>query len=469
MTAPGRQPVDGSRIEAALRHLAAPVDGLSLVTLRVGFGLTMLWGVVERLKFVHEDFVLPAMHFTYAGFWWVRPLPAAGMTVLFVLLAVCAAFVAVGLFTRWAALLFGLGFGYVFLLERALYLNHDYLSVLLAFVLAVVPAGRTLSLDARLWPSARETIPRWTLWFARFHIALPYVFGGIAKLRADWLRGQPLSTWIAEGPLPLLLGPVFAERRVGVAFAWGGMLFDLAVVPLLLWRRTRTLGVVLTVTFHLLNATMFDIGVFPWLMIPATLVLLPPDWLRNAAGRPAPPAVDSSPSPRLRRTGLVVLGLYVLLHLLLPFRFLLYPGNPNWTEEGTLFAWHMMLRYKVVAMQIVAEDRETGDRELVDPSRWLNGKQFVELGYSPELLRQFAHFVREDFAARGRDVAVRAVVWTSLNGRKPQWFVDPSVDLGREPWSAGHTDWIVPLQEPFRDPPWNEPAERWQRAVGPPP
>lgn len=453
---------------SVLRYLALPVDATSLVPLRVGFGVTMLWGVVERLKYVREDFVVPAFRFSYPGLGWLQPLPEPGMTVLFGLLAVCAIFVAVGLFTRWAALAFGLGFGYVFLLERALYLNHDYLSVLLAFTLAIVPAGRTLSVDARMQSTRDETIPRWTLWFARFHVALPYVFGGIAKMRADWLRGQPLSMWIAKGPLPLLFGPVFAEPWVGIAFAWLGMLFDLAIVPMLLWRRTRTIGVVLMVGFHLLNATMFDIGIFPWLMIPATLVFLPPDWLRRAAGW-APPPSNERPSPRLGRVGLGVLAAYVVLHLVLPFRFLLYPGDPNWTEEGNKFAWHMMLRQKVVALQIVVEDPATGATTVFDPTKVLSGKQFVEMGYSPEMLRQFAHFVRDRYADQGRDVAVRAVVWTSLNGRRPQWFVDPSVDLAAQPWSAGHADWIVPLREPFRTPPWDAPVSEWNRVVGPPP
>ena len=86
-------------------------------------------------------------------------------------------------------------YAYQFLIDEALYDNHDYLIVLLGLLLAVVPAHRFFSLDARRRRAlASETVPRWALWLLRFQIAVPYVFGGLAKLDADWLlRAQPMK------------------------------------------------------------------------------------------------------------------------------------------------------------------------------------------------------------------------------------------------------------------------------------
>ena len=70
-------------------------------------------------------------------------------------------------------------------------------------------------------------------------------------------------------------------------FSYGGLLFDLAVVPLLLWKRTRLQAFLAAVVFHLCNALLFEfsIGVFPWMMIAATLMFFDPSWPRMRLSR----------------------------------------------------------------------------------------------------------------------------------------------------------------------------------------
>ena len=43
-----------------------------------------------------------------------------------------------------------------------------------------------------------------------------------------------------------------------------------------------------------------------------------------------------------------LLAVHLLIQLLLPFQHLLFPGNPEWTEEGHRGAWRMKLRDKDV-------------------------------------------------------------------------------------------------------------------------
>ena len=73
-------------------------------------------------------------------------------------------------------------------------------------------------------------------------------------------------------------------------YSYGGLLLDLLAVPLLLWRRTRLLTFVALILFHINNAYMFSIGIFPWLMIAATTIYFDPAWpklvwsnMKNAA------------------------------------------------------------------------------------------------------------------------------------------------------------------------------------------
>jgi len=174
-------------------------------------------------------------------------------------LAVLSAFVMAGFLYRISALLLWLGFTYLFLLEKAVYPQPFYylIGLLCFFASTSCRPHRAWSIDARIWPALRsDVVPAWTLWLLRFQIALPYVFGGIAKLNADWLQGQPMQIWLSKSVWEVLLGPV-APRSIGShsAFSWGGLVLDLGMVPALLWRRSRTLAYCAAVAFStLLNA-----------------------------------------------------------------------------------------------------------------------------------------------------------------------------------------------------------------------
>src|SRR5215208_3517150 len=72
-------------------------------------------------------------------------------------------------------------------------------------------------------------------------------------------------------------------RLGSLQFVIGGLLLDLLVVPLLLWRRTRLFAFAAAVVFNLINGVIFDIGIFPWLMLGALLIFFPPELLRRFA------------------------------------------------------------------------------------------------------------------------------------------------------------------------------------------
>jgi hypothetical protein len=436
-------------------RLQQPVDIAPLVYFRVLFGAIMLWEVYRYFGkgWIARYFIRPTFHPNYFAFEWVAPLPGIGMYAVFAALGVLALCILLGLAYRVAAPLFFLGFTYVFLLDATRYLNHFYLIVLVSFLLALLPASRDVSLDVRLKPSLRaKHVPQWMLWLLRLQIGIPYFYGGIAKLSADWLQGEPMRAWLAARTDVPVIGRTFTHEVVVYAFAWGGMLLDLLVVPMLLWRRTRWIAVVLLAAFHLLNAQLFSIGIFPWMMLAATLVFFPPEtsrrllraFRRGAAEGSAPRAVANWP-----RWALALVAVYVVLQLLVPFRHLLYPGNVNWTEEGHRFSWHMKLRDKegVVMFRV---HTAAGEWE-VDPDDYLRNHQLDKLVNGPDLILQMAHHVADGLRRRGhRDVRVYATAFASLNGREPQYLIDPAVDLAAESRSLLPADWILPLRKPLR-------------------
>ena len=116
-------------IEKFAHRLFAPTEIGLIVMFRVLFGSVMLYEVYRYFTYgwIRSHFIDPQIHFTFYGFGWVHPWPGNGMYWHFAGLGILAAMMAVGLFYRQAAILFCLGFAYVFLLEQAYYLNHFYL------------------------------------------------------------------------------------------------------------------------------------------------------------------------------------------------------------------------------------------------------------------------------------------------------------------------------------------------------
>ena len=442
-------------LDAAFR----PVDAASLAVFRVAYGVVLVWEVLRYLSYgwVSEYYMEPDFHFRYIYFEWVEPWAGGGMIAHFVVLGLLGLLIAVGWWTRAALALFSLGMGYVFLLEQAHYLNHIYLVVMFSGMLAFLPLDGMLSLRAWRRPQARsETVPAWALWLVRFQIFVVYFYGGLAKLNWDWLRGQPMILWMARRHDMPVVGELISLPEVARAMGHVGLVYDLAVGPLLLWRRTRTMALVVSFTFHLSNHFLFSIGIFPWLMMAATLLFLDPDWPRRALPGvlarlhlPAPPAAGAAPGTR-RLPVLIVGGLFVAYNLLFPLRHLLYPGSPSWTEEGHRYAWHMKLRSKSGKATFEVEHLESGETWTVDPADHLSDRQYGKMRSRPDMILQFAHHLRDQAEQEGRgQVAVRARVQASLNGRRSQDLIDPTVDLAQVERDLLPASWIVPLKEPL--------------------
>ena len=164
--------------------------------------------------------------------------------------------------------------------------------------------------------------------------------------------------------------------------------------------------------------------------------------------------------------GGLLLATYCLFHCIWPLRHHLYPGVTSWTERGHFFAWRMMLRGKTVGIRYDLTDTVTGKKQIVDPRFVLSPLQVITFARDPEMILHLAHFFRDEYRRQfGHEAEVRALVLTSLNGRKPQLQIDPSVDLAKEPRGFHLRPWIAPLTEPLPEVPWNVPMGEWERHV----
>lgn len=410
----------------------APVDVASLVAFRVAFAAVMLVAVGRYFAYGWIDslYLQPTFFFTYPGFGWVRPWPGIGMYLHFAVLGVLTLGILVGCWTRTCTALFALGFTWVHLIDKSYYLNHYYLVSVLAALMVVLPLGAAWSVDARRDPArAADRVPAWTVWLLRAQLGLVYFYGGVAKLNADWIvDAQPLRIWLAaSGDVPLL-GPLLEQPWAAWLFSWAGVAFDLGIVPLLLWRRTRLAAYGLVVVFHVLTSLLFPIGIFPWLMIVLTPIFLDPSWPRRLLGSSwAGGRVATVPWERAVLAGVAV---HLVVQLLVPLRLFLATDDVAWTERGFRFAWRVMAMEKAGLATFRMRDPASGATWVVDPRDELTQLQATMLATQPDMIADYARHLAADARRAGRgDVEVRADVYVALNGRPSRRFIDPAADL----------------------------------------
>ncbi len=436
-----------------LEALYRDVDGASLAAFRIAFGLLMFAGTVRFMwtGWIRTQYVEPAFFFKYPGFEFVRAWPEWGMYLHCAVVALLALCIAAGLFYRASAVLFAIAFAWIQLIDVTNYLNHYYFVVLLAATLALVPANRLWSLDAWRTPAiARQTTPAWAIYLLRFQVGIVYFNAGLAKLGTDWLiHAQPLGIWTSSRSDLPVIGPLLALPWVPHFMSWAGFLYDTTIVLWLSLRRTRPWAYATVLVFHLLTHVLFNIGMFPVIMVTAALVFFPPEWphrfLRNAPSTPRASFAFVRALNPARRVALTVAVVWCAFQILIPLRHWAYPGEVLWNEEGMRFSWKVMVREKNGSVTYHVRDPGTGRQWQVSPTDYLLPRQANEMSGQPDLILQLARHIEQDFRHRGfEEVEVRAEALVSLNGRRPRPMIDPTVDLTRVELGLAPAAWILP-------------------------
>ena len=430
------------------RFISSPVDIASLAAFRFLFGAMMAAAMIRFLAkgWVTQFYVAPKYYFSYPGFAWVHPWPDPWMHVHFILLAVFALGIAFGFFYRLCATLFFVGFTYVELIDQTNYLNHYYLISLLSGLMIFLPAHRAWSVDAWRKPELRlDVVPAWTLNLLRFQVGIVYFFAGVAKLNPDWLfRAEPLGIWLAaRSDLPVI-GHWLGQHWVAFGASWFGAAFDLSIVFFLLWKRSRALAYLAVVFFHLMTLLLFNIGMFPWVMLVAATVFFSPDWARKFLRstniqHPINRAVQTS---RTQPALLVVLGVYAAIQLALPLRSFFYTTPTGWSYAGFNCSWRVMIVEKTGYVEFNAFDPVSERRWKILTEDYLTPRQEALMAQDPDLIHEMARHLAADLESRGfKQIQIRADAFATLNGRPSQRLIDPNVNLAaRVP-----KGWIVPM------------------------
>lgn len=410
---------------------------LPLAIFRATFGLLMAFSMIRFLYkgWIEDCYIKPSFHFTYQFFGWVKPYDISIMYGVIILCAVSALCVGLGFFYRLSTILFFFSFTYLELIEKSWYLNHYYFVSLVAFLLLIVPAHKNYALDAKFKRVVvKDTVPNWMVFVFKLQLCIVYFFGGIAKLKSDWLlEAQPLQIWLkAKTDIPII-GWLFEYDITPFVLSWSGMLYDL-LIPFLLWsQKYRPYAYILVIVFHVLTHVLFNIGMFPWLMIFGSLLFISKkEWDKLSCDFFM--LIRSIPlNTSIKRTNTIVylvLLLFFSIQSVIPIRHYFLTNNVLWTENGLRFAWHVMVMEKNGYVTFIIEDNNTDKSWKEHPSSKLTTVQEKQMSFQPDMIWQYAQHLKNVYQLKGFDnISIYANSKVSLNGRPSQDFINPNKDL----------------------------------------
>ncbi|MGB0521741.1 MAG: HTTM domain-containing protein [Flammeovirgaceae bacterium] len=446
-------------------YLKKDTDAAPLAVFRIFFGLIMLFSMIRFYwnGWIESFYLQPKLFFSYDGFEWVKPL-GDYTYLLFIVCVLSCLFIVLGYKYRLAAITFFLSFTYIELMDKTTYLNHYYFTSLMGFILIFLPANAYYSIDAAQNQQIRaQYIPQWSIDAVKLMLGIVYFYAGLAKLNSDWLiDAMPLSIWLPARYDYAIIGGLFKERWVHYAFSWSGALYDLFVPFLLLYRKTRKLAFLAVVIFHLLTGWLFPIGMFPYIMIVSTLIFFHHrlhhqmlDFISKLF-RINKTVFDntqtlSSVHFSLKRLAVPILSVFFMIQLAFPFRYLLYPGELFWTEEGYRFSWRVMLMEKVGYAQFKVKDAETNRQFYVDNADFLTPFQEKQMATQPDFIWEFAQYLKTHFQNQGiSNPQIYVESYVTLNGRRSQPFIDPTIDLTTIQSTFKHKTWILPFNDEIK-------------------
>ena len=460
-----------TEISKWINHLTKnPVSIFPLIVFRISFGLILF---ISTLRFILKGWVTdlyikPTYFFTYYGFDWIIPFSNNFIYVVFFLLLVCSLMITLGLFYRYSSLLFFILFTYIELIDKTNYLNHYYFISLISFLMIFLPANRFFSFDNIIGIcNERTMVKAWQINIIKLQVGIVYLFAGVAKLNYHWLiEAQPLTNWLKHQSDFPIIGNLFLYDTTAYLFSWAGAIFDLVIFFVLANKKCRIYGYLIVVVFHILTSIMFPIGVFPLVMIVATLIFFSDQFHQNILsflGKKNTSItienIEDNQENKVDKLIKVVLISFFILQLLIPFRYLLYPGKLFWTEQGYRFSWRVMLIEKAGYAQFYIHEPKMDRKMLIETRNYLTPQQEKMMSTQPDMILQFAHYLSSEFKDStiletngeiiklGNKPKITAEVKVSLFNKGSKDFINQNTNLSMENRGFMNKEWILPYED----------------------
>lgn len=430
-----------------MKKLFLPIDNSPLIIFRIFFGFLLAAETFGAILtgWVKENFIKPQFTFSHIGMEWLQPLPGYGMYFYFATMGVLGILVMLGWKYRWSLSAFTLLWTITYWMQKTSYNNHYYMLILVCLIMIFLPANRYASIDAKQHPEIKTlSMPRWCSGVMILQIAIVYLFATLSKFYPDWLDGTFTKNLLTnKSPYPFIQ-EIFNQKWFYLFIAYSGIAFDMLIVPMLLWKKTRTIAFIASLIFHLFNAITLQIGIFPFFALSFAVFFYPPEKIRALFFKKKPVLEENEPIYQNRSVLFYFFIPYFLIQILLPIRHWFIKGDVLWTEEGHRLSWRMMLRSRSGYSNFKIIDKKTKQPIPYNINSKLTDKQFKMVADKPDAIWQLSQRIKKEFATQGKDVSVFVNCHVSINQKPYKQLINPDVDMASAEWNYfSHNDWIL--------------------------
>ena len=433
-----------------LTHLSKEISGFTISIFRIIFGAILL---LQSIYWIITDFIKiniidPTFLFPFIN--GLNPFNDLLMNYGLNGLLLCSSFmIIINKYYRIGLALYLLSFTYLWLLCQGYFNNHYYLISILCFLL--------LFNKAPFSKFEKTRVPYINLFILKSLIVLVYFISGVNKLNPYWL--------IDFQPITYILSKIgINENSILIpVFAYSGLLFDLLIGPLLIIDKTRFIGIIFSILFHITNFVIFilvggEIGFFPFIMI-ATLILF----------------VDSKKIEKIYfdqksriaskqkfNTPLTIFFLFFLiLQIALPFRHFLFDGYVDYNGIGQRFSWRLKNMYKepkttgLIEFTVLTSKNDTVSTfnlfNVDKANIILTSRQKTNIIYYPNMIPQFAKKVEKHFQNMIKrpdfNFIIKGRCMIGFMGRESELLFENDLDLTNISKSTYKTNtWLNPLK-----------------------
>lgn len=431
-----------------MKKLFQSIDIAPIVAFRIFFGVLFALETFGAILtgWVKANFIDPKFTFAHIGFDWLQPLPGYGMYIYFCTMGILSVAVALGYRYKLSISMLTLLWAGSYLMQKTSYNNHYYLLLLVGLMMCFLPAHRYKSLDVKQGRVTQlDVMPNWCRWVMIAQIAIVYFFATVAKFYPDWLNGTFIKNLLSNSTPFESVNEFFSQKWFYMFISYMGIIFDGLIVPALLYKRTRTLAVLASLTFHLFNSLVLQIGIFPYFALSYAVFFYEPDKIRQIFFKSKPSITTLNDNNPTYINSLKYFFIpFLIVQLILPLRHWFIKGDVLLTEEGHRLSWRMMLRSKDGYTFFKVVDKSTNKVLKFNVSDYVTSKQYSALATKPDLIWQMAQRIKSMYLQEGKDVAVFASTEVSINGKPYVKLIDESVDLGSVSWDYfWHSDWVL--------------------------
>lgn len=448
------------------KKLNESVSSDTLAIFRIVISLVSLCKAISYLtnNKIKTYYVDPKFFFSYFGdinFIWENQYI---FYIEFTALALIAWFVIIGLWYRISNILLFVILTHLFIIDKSLYQDYDYLLCLCSFMLMILPCNAYLSYDNKIKDriTQRPKIPKWMVYILYLQLNIPYFFEGITKLNPDWLNAQPLTVFLYFKQIDFIVRyfdiVLFAKWMSYIEVGY------LLLIPILLWiKKTKNIGICIAVIMNIINNKIFYYDtVHLTLSTLSLLVFLDTKWIHQIIKfiyKKDSSLVELQYNQDINHTKKMsflayICSVYIVIQLVIPLRpFVLSYKDRIWFAQGNRFSWQMRTHIKNVKVKFVSNtvNKNKNTKKLDDTEiNILKPHQKIYMEEHPNELLEFVHHVNKIYNTKGyTNDYITAVSKASLNGRQYQAYINPNINLLKIGKNTPKNQWITALETPL--------------------